>query len=76
LEEAVVTCLYDAFYHERELTSDDILKAIRQTNPLSKSKAPELNAMVQWAETNAVNASRVEDEEASGKTTAGRQLDI
>ena len=76
LEEAVVSGLYDAFYHDRELTSEDILKAIRQTNPLSKSKAPELNAMVQWAETNAVNASRIENEKASGKTTAGRQLDI
>lgn len=76
LEEAVVTGLYDAYYHDRDLTSDDILKAIRQTNPLSKSKAPELNAMVQWAETNAVNASRVENEKASGKTTGGRQLDI
>jgi SpoVK/Ycf46/Vps4 family AAA+-type ATPase len=76
LEEAVVSGLYTAFYHERELSSDDILKAIRQTNPLSKSKAPELSDMVKWAETNAVNASRVETGQASGKTSAGRQLDI
>jgi SpoVK/Ycf46/Vps4 family AAA+-type ATPase len=76
LEEAVVSGLYTAFYHERELSSDDILKAIRQTNPLAKSKAPELGEMVKWAETNALNASRVESGKASGKTSAGRQLDI
>ena len=76
LEEAVVSGLYSAFYHDRELSSDDILKAIRQTNPLSKSKAPELGEMVKWAETNALNASRVESGKASGKTSAGRQLDI
>lgn len=39
-----------------------VLTQIRQTNPLSKSKAPELNAMVQGAETKAVNASRIKNE--------------
>ena len=76
LEEAVVSGLFTAFHHDRDLAGEDILKAIKETNPLSRSKAPELEAMAKWAENNALNASRVEKGKASGKTGAGRQLDI
>jgi hypothetical protein len=45
---------------------------------LSKSRAEELQAMAKWAETNAVNASRVEKttDAGIGVTTGGRQLDL
>jgi SpoVK/Ycf46/Vps4 family AAA+-type ATPase len=77
LEEAVVGGLYAAFHHKRELTSEDVLKAVKNTNPLSKSRATELQDMVKWAEDNAVNASRVEPaSKGSGVTTGGRQLDL
>jgi SpoVK/Ycf46/Vps4 family AAA+-type ATPase len=77
LEEAVVSGLYAAFYHKRDLTPEDVLKAIKNTNPLSKSRANEIQEMVKWAAENAVNASRVEDKEkASETTTGGRQLDL
>ena len=77
LEEAVVGGLYAAFHHKRELTSEDVLKAVKNTNLLSKSRATELQDMVKWAEDNAVNASRVEPaSKGSGVTTGGRQLDL
>jgi ATP-dependent 26S proteasome regulatory subunit len=77
LEEAVVSGLYAAFYHKRDLTAEDVLKAIKNTNPLAKSRGAELQEMVKWAAENAVNASRVEDKEkASETTTGGRQLDL
>jgi SpoVK/Ycf46/Vps4 family AAA+-type ATPase len=78
IEEAVVTGLYTAFHHKRELTADDITRALGNTNPLSKTRAEELKAMASWAENNAVNASRVEKNATIGVgiTTGGRQLDI
>ena len=75
LEEAVVSGLYVAFAHERELQADDILKAVKNTNPLSKSKAKELEAMAAWAESNAINASKVESKKKE-IAQAGRQLEI
>jgi hypothetical protein len=78
IEEAVVTGLYSAYHHKRELTADDVLRALKNTNPLSKSRAEELQAMAKWAETNAVNASRIEKttDAGIGVTTGGRQLDL
>lgn len=75
IEESVVSGLYSAFHHERELNSEDIIRAIKTTNPLSKSKATELNAMGLWAEENAINASRV-DKKDKAVTVSGRQLDL
>jgi len=72
LEEAIVSGLYTAFYQERELTADDIVKAIKQTNPLAKSKSEQLDKMAKWAAKNAVNASVT----GNNKTSAGRQLDL
>jgi SpoVK/Ycf46/Vps4 family AAA+-type ATPase len=78
IEEAVVTGLYSAYHHKRELTADDVLRALKSTNPLSKSRAEELQAMAKWAETNAVNASRIDKttDAGIGVTTGGRQLDL
>ena len=77
LEEAVVSGLYSAFHHDRELETDDILKAIRNTNPLANSNSADLQKMADWAGKNAVNASSSEstnDDAVAG--SAGRQLDL
>jgi SpoVK/Ycf46/Vps4 family AAA+-type ATPase len=73
LAEALNSGLYSAFHQEREIEGEDILKAIKLTNPLAKSKSKTLEAMAKWATNNAVNASAVSKE---SKTNAGRQLDI
>lgn len=75
LEEAVVTGLYAAFHQNRDLSAEDIHRAIKETNPLSKSKEDELKAMANWAKSNALNASRVVEEKAA-EQQAGRQLEI
>lgn len=59
LEEAVVSGLYMAFHQERELITEDIVLAIKRTNPLARSKSDALMAMAKWAEKNAINASAV-----------------
>jgi SpoVK/Ycf46/Vps4 family AAA+-type ATPase len=75
IEEAVVSGLYAAFNHERQLEAADVLKAVKATNPLSKSKKAELEAMQEWAEKNAINASRVEPKDKT-VVKAGRQLEL
>ena len=77
IEETVVTGLYSAFHHERELFSEDVIKALKTTNPLSRSKAKELEAMAAWAEANAINASKIDKKDQDTSTTmSGRQLDL
>ncbi len=78
LEFAVITGLYSAFHQNaRELTDSDILKAIKETNPLSVSKADVLREMVEWAKNNAVNASSIKSESKNGIVfSAGRDLEL
>lgn len=75
LEECVNSGMYLAFNAGRDLMMDDILKAIKSTNPLSRSKGKELQEMAAWAEANAVNASKVEKEKPK-KIEVNRQLEI
>jgi SpoVK/Ycf46/Vps4 family AAA+-type ATPase len=75
LEEAIVTGMYNAFDQDRSLTADDLIEAIKLTNPLSKSKSDDLKAMAKWASTNAVNASKIEETAATTEfASTGRQL--
>lgn len=75
LEEAIVTGMYGAFDQERGLTADDLIEAIKLTNPLSKSKSDDLKAMAKWASNNAVNASKTEETTATTEfASTGRQL--
>ena len=57
IEEAIISALYDAFYAQHDLTSDDILQTIRQTVPLSKTMDEHLNRLRNWAEGRARHAS-------------------
>jgi len=75
LEEAIVSGLYSAFSQDRELTANDIHKAIKETNPLSSSKKEELDRMAKWAKNNALNASIIDEAEAKA-SQPGRQLEI
>ena len=72
----MVSALYTAFHHDREITAEDILTALQRTNPLSKSRADELKAMAEWAQNNAVNASKIDPSTPENPAQAGRQLDI
>lgn len=57
IEEAVISGLYDAFSEQRELTTDDVLEALRQTVPLSKTMDEQINRLRSWANGRARNAS-------------------
>lgn len=57
IEEAINSALYDAFDSRKELTSDQILNAVAQTVPLAKTMDEQINALREWADGRARNAS-------------------
>jgi len=75
LEEAIVTGLYAAFSRvgkKQKLNTEDILAAIKETNPLAKSKKNELQAMADWAKDNALDASAT----LVNKKSQGRKVQL
>ncbi len=55
----VKEALANAFDEGCELTDEHLLSEIRGITPMSKQKEKELNTMREWAEANAISASRV-----------------
>lgn len=58
IEEAIISALYDVFYLNRELATQDVLASIRETVPLSRTMAEGITALRSWAEGRARFASR------------------
>jgi SpoVK/Ycf46/Vps4 family AAA+-type ATPase len=57
IEQAVIDGLYDAFENDRELTDDDLVRALENTVPLSKTMETKITALRQWARNHARSAS-------------------
>ncbi len=57
IEQAIISALYDAFYARQELNSEHISEALRQTVPLAKTMAEQINRLRSWADGRARNAS-------------------
>ncbi len=57
IEQAIISALYDAFYGNHELMTGDILTAIQQTVPLSKTMEEHITDLRAWADGRARNAS-------------------
>src|SRR5262249_26993032 len=57
IEQAIISGLYDAFYAQRELTTDYVLAALRQTVPLAKTMDEPISRLRTWAAGRARNAS-------------------
>ena len=73
IEEAIVSALFDVFEKRRDLTTEAIEKALKETVPLSKMMHEDIEALRRWAEGRARRASRPEEEvEIKGK----RKLEI
>ena len=73
IEQAVVSALFDAFYQRRDLTTDDIARALAETVPLSKTMKEEIGALRQWCATRTRSAS-VRQAEVAAK--AKRKLEL
>lgn len=57
IEEAINSALYDAFYEQRDITTESILATLAQTVPLAKTMDEQINRLRSWAEGRARNAS-------------------
>ncbi len=57
IEQVVYDSLHEAFYADRELSGDDLLKAARVSVPLSMTMREKIAYMRDWAETRARKAS-------------------
>ena len=67
IEQVVVAALYEAFYEDRGLRAEDVIKAIKETVPLSVTQKEQILSLRQWAETRAVLATAREDREATNE---------
>lgn len=65
IEQIVIASMYEAFYADRGLRKDDILKSIRETVPLSSTQREQILALREWAKERAVLATAVEDRESA-----------
>ncbi len=66
IEQAVVSGLYDAFEAGRELSDEDLIAAIRNTVPLSRVMAEQVQALRAWADKRALKASGARVRTVSG----------
>ncbi len=63
IEQIVIAAMYEAFYENRGMRKEDIVKAIRETVPLSSTQREQILALREWAKNRAVLATAVEDRE-------------
>ncbi len=57
IEEAIISAMYDAFYASREVNTEDVLKALQETVPLSRTMDEQINRLRSWAGGRARDAS-------------------
>jgi SpoVK/Ycf46/Vps4 family AAA+-type ATPase len=62
IEQVVISALYDAFEKARDITTEDLLGAVRETVPLSITMREEIDEVRQWAQGRARQASAQEAE--------------
>lgn len=75
IEQIVVAAMYEAFYANRGLKKEDVLKAIRETVPLAETQREQILALRAWAKQRAVLATAVEDRENTD-TDSGAEGDF
>lgn len=68
IEQIVVSAMYEAFYANRGLRKEDIIKAINETVPLSSTQREQIIELRAWAKDRAVLATAVEDREKSNSS--------
>jgi ATP-dependent 26S proteasome regulatory subunit len=59
IEQAIVAALWDAFDGGRDIETEDILRNIQQSVPLSRTMKEQIGALREWAESRARPASTV-----------------
>lgn len=65
IEQTVVSALYEAFFADRGLRKEDILKCIHETVPLSVTQSEQIHELREWASSRAVLATARADRDMS-----------
>jgi ATP-dependent 26S proteasome regulatory subunit len=63
IREAIIAAMYDGFAEQREFATEHIIKNMRDTVPISRTMAEEINRLRSWAGVRARRANMVIDEE-------------
>jgi hypothetical protein len=57
IEQAIISALYDAFYAKSDVSTDLLLRSLRETVPLARTMDEPINRLRAWAEGRARNAN-------------------
>ncbi len=63
IEQITISAMYEAFYADRGLKKEDLVKSIKETVPLSSTQREQILELRAWAQNRAVLATAVEDRE-------------
>jgi len=74
IEQITVSAMYEAFYAERGLRKEDIIKCIKETVPLSITQKEQIRNLREWAKERAVLATAPEDREMSASGDSGEEI--
>lgn len=78
IAELVPTALYTAFEdNAREITTDDVLEAAEDVNPISKTRATEIKKLQEWGDANARPATgKPKHKRGQVVESEGREVDL
>lgn len=62
IEQVVVSALFEAYYQRRDVADQDLIKAIDETVPLSRTMEEEIKALREWCTTRTRHASTPPEE--------------
>ncbi len=71
IEQITISAMYEAFYADRGLRKEDIIKSIKETVPLSSTQREQILELRAWAQNRAVLATAVEDREQEPASVDG-----
>jgi len=72
IEQVIITALYEAFFGQRDLLEEDLIKAVKDTVPLSVTQKEQIRALRVWASERAVSAALKSDLEGYTASTEGK----
>lgn len=77
IEQAVIAAMHEAFDQNRAFTTQDILQALRETVPLSRTAQKQIERLKQWAAAGRARlASSGTDLSAAAPPSAGLEVDL
>ena len=75
IEQIVIAAMYEAFYANRGLRKEDIIKATKETVPLSSTQREQILELRAWAKERAVLATAIEDRETDASSAGDNDDD-